>query len=394
MAVTNHEVVICRCGQWNRFTPHINKSARLVCAKCGQTIFSGSYNSGPTIKGRPVAFFENARPSIDRTRLRELFRGLIVAALAIGALALINSPVKAPKTAAVSHKPSQTAMPQHDPIVPADSSPQSLPHLPPAGEPTNNTIAHPTQVRRDVPGTPEIGVDHVTPPAVSQKPIQTVEPQRDPLEPVDSSPQSPPHPPPVAEPRKSTMEEATQVQGESSTNKADGAVYAAVAAPVRGETKELSTAPQFAQADAVDKSKLEFVFPAPGCPDKLPTYRSVASICKGLSGKSCDSNTYCSWSKPWNGKDGREFAGQCYPKQGAHVPAPLPTPLEEAEMAKRGFPWIYLNAEVALTVDQATRLERATKFGQVGQFQRAIQEYTTLLQERVRNGPSCSSCER
>jgi hypothetical protein len=53
--VSNPEVIICRCGQWNRFAANADKTARLVCCSCTKTLYAETPDStGPTIKGDAI----------------------------------------------------------------------------------------------------------------------------------------------------------------------------------------------------------------------------------------------------------------------------------------------------------------------------------------------------
>jgi tetratricopeptide (TPR) repeat protein len=42
-------------------------------------------------------------------------------------------------------------------------------------------------------------------------------------------------------------------------------------------------------------AKIEYVHPAPGCPDKAPTYQSLRAVCTGLDQPTCKSTNVCKW---------------------------------------------------------------------------------------------------
>ncbi len=72
---------------------------------------------------------------------------------------------------------------------------------------------------------------------------------------------------------------------------------------------------------------LELVLPATGCPEKLPTYRSLAHACKPLDEKTCNENRLCTWSR----------TNQCSAKSGSYVPAP---DIDPAVAARLGLAYV------------------------------------------------------
>ena len=83
----------------------------------------------------------------------------------------------------------------------------------------------------------------------------------------------------------------------------------------------------FGQASDSGTPALELVFPAPGCPDKLPTYRSLEVACEPLDAQACGSKPACFWLKTTH--------SHCLPHPGAYVPPP---DMEPAEAARLGIP--------------------------------------------------------
>ncbi len=72
---------------------------------------------------------------------------------------------------------------------------------------------------------------------------------------------------------------------------------------------------------------LELVLPATGCPEKLPTYRSLAHACTPLDEKTCNENRLCTWSR----------TNQCSAKSGSYVPAP---DIDPAVAARLGLAYV------------------------------------------------------
>ena len=65
----------------------------------------------------------------------------------------------------------------------------------------------------------------------------------------------------------------------------------------RRERRKSAASAQPMHASSSDLGTVLFDFPAPGCPDKLPTYETVSHICTPLDVETCKSNHLCDWQK-------------------------------------------------------------------------------------------------
>ncbi len=118
---------------------------------------------------------------------------------------------------------------------------------------------------------------------------------------------------------------------------------------------------------------LELVLPATGCPEKLPTYRSLAHACKPLDEKTCNENRLCTWSR----------TNQCSAKSGSYVPAP---DIDPAVAARLGLAYVdnfpsgfrQERKQVGTDCNEYPFMEWKN-YLENRQFDRAIAEFTKLL---------------
>jgi tetratricopeptide (TPR) repeat protein len=116
-------------------------------------------------------------------------------------------------------------------------------------------------------------------------------------------------------------------------------------------------------------------FPAEGCPDKFPSYRSVSNFCKDLPEDRCKGENTCSFSSAWKSKEGKEYPARCHAKIGTYIPPPDPDP--EA-MARMGL--ATLDLDLAVSEGPAHKLaEKGDELAGRKQFDRAIDQYARAL---------------
>jgi hypothetical protein len=130
---------------------------------------------------------------------------------------------------------------------------------------------------------------------------------------------------------------------------------------------------------SAEAQMLDLVYPAPGCLERLPTYRSLAAVCRPLNEEqACVSNLACSWSKSIN----------CIPRRGSYVPAPEPTPAELARFGQNPMPDYIEMEPLSYHVQKGNTFvetgpgaifRRASSLREKRLFDRAIAEYSTIL---------------
>jgi tetratricopeptide (TPR) repeat protein len=103
---------------------------------------------------------------------------------------------------------------------------------------------------------------------------------------------------------------------------------------------------------------LEWGVPAPGCPDKLPTYQSAAVLCEQLNTQpACSGGKVCGWNSQ---------SGRCFPLLGSYLPQP-----------ENG-----MGPDYAEYVAAAADLKLANDYEAKGEFVKAITEYTKILADQ------------
>lgn len=138
---------------------------------------------------------------------------------------------------------------------------------------------------------------------------------------------------------------------------------------------------QVAQASSNKSAGLVFDFPAPGCPDKLPTYESVDAICTPLYPETCNRNNLCHWEKE---------SHVCNPKSGSYLPAP---PIRRSPPTiGRSYPFDFEPTLPLPYMDEPTCVEflvtmagsplaKGDDYARERKFQKAIKQYTKALEE-------------
>jgi hypothetical protein len=125
------------------------------------------------------------------------------------------------------------------------------------------------------------------------------------------------------------------------------------------------------QASSSDLGSVVFDFPASGCPKKLPTYKTVTSICTPLDREACDRNQLCAWLKGLS-----EYgSANCAPKWGSYL---SPPPIDPSDSARLGIGAVDAEAMVA---SAAPYLAKGDDYAAHGKFRKAITEYTRALKE-------------
>jgi TPR repeat len=119
---------------------------------------------------------------------------------------------------------------------------------------------------------------------------------------------------------------------------------------------------------------VELILPAPGCPEKVPTYKSVSMMCQSLEEKACSSNQLCRWSK-----------ASCNPAHRTYVPIADP-----AELARLG---VGSPADVGVftTVEAGRYVSKGDTYADTGQFDKAIVEYTRALKALPDDTPALAA---
>lgn len=128
----------------------------------------------------------------------------------------------------------------------------------------------------------------------------------------------------------------------------------------------IAEVPSPSQVGSDNTLGLEFALPAPGCPEKFPTYLSVARLCRPLLGtQTCSAQRFCQWS---------DFVG-CNPKAGFDVVrAEVVLSVDYIEPA----PAVEYNGGFTI-VSTAQYLSMGNHYEAKGQFVEAIAWYTKAL---------------
>ena len=123
---------------------------------------------------------------------------------------------------------------------------------------------------------------------------------------------------------------------------------------------------------------LEMVFPAPGCPEQLPSYRSAVVLCRNLEGPACDAQPVCRWYAVKPGATETSKAPQCLTRSGAYVPPPDIDPATAARFGMASIPDMmdttYPAAEAAIA--------KGDNDAANGRVERAITTYSALLRSQ------------
>jgi hypothetical protein len=276
--MTDPNIVICKCGQWNRLPS--DKSVQFSCQKCGKPLAASSDN------------LSQAQERGGQLK-RNLASGILLIVV-VGGLIFLGQ-LAAPSTPS----PGRSVSKQNPPTASAGVPPRS-----------HDREARQRTVVSEIPAA---ATDEIPPTAQSAPPSSK-----------------------VAQP----------------TNKASG---------------------------------IELILPAPGCPEKVPTYESVSAMCKGLEEKACSSNTLCSWSKGSTATSGKQYPAQCYPAHGTYVPIADPAEVARLGLVPPPDPGVF-------TTVQADRyVSKGNTFADTGQFGKAIVEYTKALKDLPDDVPALAA---
>jgi hypothetical protein len=132
--------------------------------------------------------------------------------------------------------------------------------------------------------------------------------------------------------------------------------------------------PAVRASDDANPPALDLIAPAPGCPQKFPTYASAQTLCGRLDEKGCTAaERNCRWNKAW-GPAEKPYPAKCTPKWGAHV---SPPPIDPAVGSRLGL--IPADYTIATTEELAQRISKADTLVFKKRFARAIAEYTAAL---------------
>jgi tetratricopeptide (TPR) repeat protein len=110
------------------------------------------------------------------------------------------------------------------------------------------------------------------------------------------------------------------------------------------------------------ENRIVLSYPAPGCPEKVPTLESAKIYCASKDEKRCKSERYCSL-----------LQGACAPKMGTYIVS-LP-PLHNS----LGLP-IVEYMEVS-TADLDNSISRGVRYETAGEYRLAIREYSKALEQ-------------
>lgn len=144
--------------------------------------------------------------------------------------------------------------------------------------------------------------------------------------------------------------------------------------------RQLLPAEEYRKVAAKASDWVETDEPAPGCPERLPTYRGASAVCtRLLEASSCNSkNSLCEWNT----------TAKCTPRIGAYVPAPELSPDAAARLGIRHYD--YLDATAVSVSDGRSKTDilfaDAAANREKGQFNKAIADYSKILQSEA-NAP-------
>jgi hypothetical protein len=132
--------------------------------------------------------------------------------------------------------------------------------------------------------------------------------------------------------------------------------------------------PAVRASDDANPPALDLIVPAPGCPQKFPTYASAQALCNLLDEKGCTAaERNCKWNKAWSWAD-KVYPAKCAAKSGTYV---SPPPIDPAVGARQGL--ISADYTIATTEELARRISKADTLVVKKRFARAVAEYTAAL---------------
>jgi hypothetical protein len=132
--------------------------------------------------------------------------------------------------------------------------------------------------------------------------------------------------------------------------------------------------PAVRASDDTNPPALDLIAPAPGCPQKFPTYTSARTFCSRFDENGCaTAERNCRWHKAW-GPAEKPYPAECTAKWGAYV---SPPPIDPSVGARQGL--ISADYTIATTEELAQRISKADTLVVKKRFARAIAEYTAAL---------------
>lgn len=190
------------------------------------------------------------------------------------------------------------------------------------------------------------------PPASLQPPPQTVSPNV--------------RPPSVLPEQKPTEPRLSPVVDNALAYTADHAATQADNRPPPAPQADKIVPPRPAPIAAGSPEKLQLEYPAPGCPEMLPTYDSLSASCVKLDERACNQDKMCSWTKS---------SDKCLPKLGTYLPIELSADAT-ARFPIREIEWLASPKTIAA-------LQHADNYAARNQFDKAIAEYTQILRSEL-----------